>query len=236
MRRSLLPLFALAVALGLPACTMIEGDPGPEMTHEDGADAGTAEAVRADVRMGAGELEIKGGASKLLDASFRYSERLGRPSVRYELTGFRGRLTVENPNKVNGSGNIKNEWKLTFGGKIPIDLHTQLGAGEAKLDLSQLPIRNVEIQMGAGELELNVAGNYQRDIDVKVQGGVGEAKIKLPRDFGAEVEAHGGIGSINVDGLRKRNGKYYNDAFAEGKPAVRMRVHGGIGEINLSVN
>ena len=235
MQRSLLTFTGFAVSLGLSSCGVMDMDPGPEMTHQESVDAGAAEAIRADVRMGAGELEIKGGATKLVDASFRYSESVGRPVVRYELTGFRGQLTVENPRKLGAKGNVVNEWKLTFGGKTPIDLNTQLGAGKAQLDLSKLPIRNVEVQMGAGELELNVAGNYQRNVEVKVQGGVGEAKIRLPRDFGAEVDAVGGLGSINADGLRKRNGKYYNDAFDDGKPAIRMKVQGGIGEIRMTV-
>jgi hypothetical protein len=229
-----MPVVALA-AMIIPSC-VIDGDPGPELKHQQSVEAGTAEAINADIRMGAGELFIDGGGTKLLDANFRYSERLGRPVVRYDLTGFRGRLTVENPNKVGGGSNIVNEWKLAFGGKTPLDINTQLGAGKAEINLSKLAIRNVEIQMGAGELNLNVAGNYGRDIEVKVQGGVGEARIKLPRDFGAVVDAVGGIGSIDANGLSKRNGKYYNDAYSDGKPAIRMKVQGGVGEIHLSVD
>jgi len=235
MKHPFWPVTVLAMTT-LTSCVMIDGDPGPELKHHESVDAGSAEAIHADIRMGAGEVFVDGGGTKLLDANFRYSERLGRPVVRYDLTGFRGRLTVENPKKIGTGGRVVNEWRLTFGGKTPLDLNTQLGAGKAELNLSQLPIRNVEIQMGAGELNLNVAGNYGRDIEVKVQGGVGEARIKLPRDFGAAVDAVGGIGSINASGLRKRDGKYYNDAYDAGKPAIRMKVQGGVGEIHLSVD
>ena len=49
------------------------------------------------------------------------------------------------------------------------------------------------------------------------------------------AEAQGGIGSINVHGLTKKDGKYYNDAYAEGKPTLRLNVKGGVGEIEMRV-
>ena len=71
---------------------------------------------------------------------------------------------------------------------------------------------------------------------MQVHGGVGEARIRLPKDIGAEVKATGGLGSIDTKGLTKRDGKYYNDAYSDDKPArSHMEVQGGIGNISLSV-
>jgi hypothetical protein len=103
------------------------------------------------------------------------------------------------------------------------------------LDMSKLPLRAVEVKMGAGELLLNVAGKYPNDVTVTVSGGAGEAKIRLPKDMGAVVDSRVGIGVIDTKGLTKRDGKYYNDAYAEGKPAVGMELQGGVGDITLSV-
>jgi hypothetical protein len=114
-------------------------------------------------------------------------------------------------------------------------MNVDLGGGQADLDMSRLPLQSVKVAMGAGELRLNVAGTYNKDVTVQVNGGAGESRIRLPRDMGAVVDAHVGIGGINTSGLRKRDGKYYNDAYAEGKPAVRMDVRGGVGDITLSV-
>jgi hypothetical protein len=44
-----------------------------------------------------------------------------------------------------------------------------------------------------------------------------------------------GIGGINAKGLTQRYGKYYNDAYTEGKAAVRVDVRAGVGEVTLSV-
>jgi hypothetical protein len=169
-----------------------------------------------------------------MSGSFRYSERLGRPVVRYEVTGVNGRLTVE-PAKESSSGGKVNVWDLRMGSEVPLAMTVTLGAGESTLDMSRIALRSMEVDMGVGEMVLNVAGKYPRDVTVEVNGGVGEARIQLPSAMGAVVDATGGIGGITTNGLTKRDGKYYNDAYAEGKPAVRMEVHGGVGDIKLSV-
>ena len=92
--------FALAGAAFLLAgsgCSVIHVDPGPTQTANEEIDAGKAEAVRAEIRMGGGDLRLQGGGTKLMTGSFRYSERLGRPIVRYDLSGSHGRLTVRIP-------------------------------------------------------------------------------------------------------------------------------------------
>jgi hypothetical protein len=224
---------ALAVFLFAASGCVILEDSGPVETASRQVDSGSVEAVRADIRMSAGELNIRGGGGRLLDASFRYSRRLGKPEVSYDATGFRGRLTVESPKNAVTTGNITNEWSLTFGDKTPLDLNIHMGAGEGKLDLSSLPLRNLEAKVGAGEFNVNLAGNYTRDVSVQIHGGVGSAKIKLPGRMSVMVDAKGGIGSINAHGLVKKGDRYYSENYDESKPTIRLEVRGGIGEITL---
>jgi hypothetical protein len=225
-------LAGIVFLLSITGCTV---DSGPIETSNSQIDIGGAESVRAEINMGAGELHIEGGSAKLMTGSFRYSEQIGRPTVRYDVTGAHGRLTVESPKNSTSGGKTVNTWDLQMGSDVPLDMTVSLGAGESTLDMSQLLVRSVEVNMGAGEMTLNMSGKYKRDVTVQVNGGVGEARIRLPKDIGAEVRATGGIGSIDTTGLTKRDGKYYNDAYAEGKPAVRMEVEGEIGNITMSV-
>jgi hypothetical protein len=223
------------MAAVMAAACRIETDPGPVRTASQTVEGGTAEMVNAEITMAAGELEILGGSSKLLEASFRYSEKSGRPEVRYDATGFRGRLKVEAQNRSLTGGEITNEWKLVFGGKYPLDMHLRMGAGEGKLDFSKLPLRKLEAELGAGELNIDLRGDYRRDVEANIRGGVGEATIRLPAAMGVVVDAKGGIGSIDTRGLIRRNDRYYNEAYADSKPAIRLTVRGGVGEINLLV-
>lgn len=228
----------LGVALvSLTSCgiEIKDTDPGATETFDKQIDGGAAEAVRAIIMMGAGELTINGGGEKLFDGKFKYSEKVGRPKVSYELTGFRGQLNVESPKDGSMGGKVVNEWNLTLGGKAPLDLEVKLGAGTNKLDFSQVNVRNLDIKMGVGECNLNLAGDYKKDVNVTVKGGVGGAHIKLPKGVGVIADAAGGIGSINTSGLTKRDGHWFNEAYAAGKPAIHLDVKGGVGEISLNV-
>jgi N-terminal domain of toast_rack, DUF2154 len=228
-------LGSVAFMLLATGCNM-NVDSGPTQTATDQIDVGKAEAVTAEIHMSAGTLHIEGGGTALVSANYRYSERVGRPSVRYDVTGAHGQLTVESPKSGSTSGShTVNEWDLRMGSTAPLEMNVSMGAGESNLDMSQLPLRSMEVNMGAGEMVLNVAGKYTRDVTVQVNGGVGEARIRLPKDMGAVVVATGGLGSVSTNGLTKRDGKYYNDAYTEGKPAVRMEVHGGVGDVIFSV-
>ncbi|MDX1983442.1 MAG: toast rack family protein [Bryobacteraceae bacterium] len=228
--------FALVGALLLVAggCR-IATDPGPVRTASQPVEGGNAEMVNAEITMTAGELEILGGAPRLLDASFRYSEKLGKPEVHYEATGFRGRLRVEAPGASLTGGDITNEWKLVFGDKYPLDMRLRMGAGEGTLDFSKLPLRKLQAELGAGELKIDLRGAYPRGVEADIRGGVGEATIRLPSAMGVVADAKGGIGSIETRGLIRRGDRYYNEAYTETKPAIRLSVRGGVGQINLIV-
>lgn len=221
-----------SLMLAAGGCVIVD-NPGPVQHASEQVEDKNPEAVRAEIRMGAGELHVEGGSAKLLEADFRYSERIGKPVVRYDQTGFRGRLTIEPRAQTFSSGNIINEWRLRLGGKAPLDLHVQLGAGQGDLDLSRLPLRNLEVKMGAGELKLNLAGDYGRNVEAVVHGGVGEARITLPRTMGVVVDAKGGLGGINAYGFTKKGDRYYNQAYGEDKPHIRLEVRGGVGQISL---
>lgn len=225
----------LLFSLWSTGCGGLGADPGPTQMSSEEVDAGKAETVRAEIRMDGGELHIQGSGPKLMSGSFRYSEKVGRPIVRYEVTGSRGRLNVESPKQGTSFRNKVNEWTLRLGSEAPLEINVNLGGGTGDLDLSRLPLQSAEVNIGAGEMQLNVAGKYAKDVSVTVNGGAGETRIRLPKDIGAVVDAKLGIGGIDTKGLTKRDGKYYNDAYTEGKPAVRLEVRGGVGNIALSV-
>ena len=87
--------------------------------------------------------------------------------------------------------------------------------------------------MGAGQVELDLRGTPSRDYDVHIAGGVGQATVHLPQGVGIWAEAHGGIGSITVTGLQKRGDHWENDLYDKSSVSVRLRIEGGIGQIQL---
>jgi N-terminal domain of toast_rack, DUF2154 len=224
-----LPIMALAAGCHVSLDT---DDNAPVKTETRAVERGSAEYVKAVIHMGAGELKVKGGAAKLLDAEFRSAHP---PTVTYDAKGSRGALEIRSPDKATWGHKGENKWTLNFDSQTPIDMEVHLGAGETDLDLSALALRSLQVHMGVGELRLNLNGDYHRDVEVEVNGGVGRAEIRLPRKMGAQVDAKGGLGSMKTRGLKKESssGFYVNGAYETSTRQVRCKVRGGIGEIDL---
>lgn len=207
---------------------------GPERSETRDVELDNSEEVRAELRMGAGELRVRGGAAKLMEARFVYNRLRLRPEVTYHSAagGFRGHLLVQEPGGVHGGSN-RYQWDLAFNNEKPLDIDVHCGAGESHLDLGDLSLRRVNVEMGVGELHMDLRGTPKNDYAVSIHGGVGEATVYLPKGVGIEAEAKGGIGDISTTGLEKRDGRYVNDALGHAKTTVRLDIHGGIGSIRL---
>lgn len=222
----------------LTGCINVEVDreAGPPTTDEVSIDRGKAEMVRMEVKMSVGELRIDGGASKLLEGTLRYNTPFMKPNVRYDATGFRGHLTIEQSSDrtVKLGKNVKNDWNLHLNDDTPLDLLLNMGVGENHLNLGSLSLRRVEVHMGVGELKMDLRGTPKKDYDVDIRGGVGEATVYLPANVGVIANAKGGIGGISAQGNLKKDGSsYVNPAYGNSKVTIRLDVRGGIGQINL---
>jgi hypothetical protein len=229
-----LPL--LVGALCLTGC-VIETSTGP-MRHESREfDRGAVERLRVELRIGAGELNVRGGAQKLARADFTYNVESWKPVVNYRGDSSSGDLTIEQPgNSHSHIGNTTYKWELGLSNNVPVDILAHLGAGESRMDLGSLDLRRVEMDMGVGEVQMDLRGHPKHDYEVHIRGGVGEATVHLPRDVGVFASGHGGIGEIHAEGLRKEGDHWVNDVYQSAKVRIHVDVQGGIGEIRLLVD
>ena len=225
-------LLAAATVL-LAGCHVDLRQSGPAKTEDMSVSLDKAEMVRAELRIGVGELSVQGGARKLMEGDFTLAPESWRPVVKYTNTGVRGQLTIEQPSGTL-SGNHQNKWNVRLNDAVPLDLMVKFGAGEGRLEVGSLALRSVDVEIGVGEIKVDLRGRPKRDYNVNIRGGVGQATVYLPADAGIYANAQGGIGSIDVHGLRKEGGHWVNDAFEKaGAPKIRLDVKGGIGEIKV---
>jgi hypothetical protein len=225
---------ACAAALLISAgCERIE-EAGMARNESVSINLDKTEMVHVEIKMGAGELRVRGGSPKLMEGDFRFhGDR--RPEVRYEPSPFRGRLYVFTPDSRRRRfvGPHGEEWSLRLNEGVPMDIDVNLGAGQSELNLGSLNIRDLAVNIGAGELRLDLRGTPKRNMSVRVNGGVGEAIVHLPDTVGIRLEAHGGIGSINAFGLTRRGSYYQNDLYEKSSQTMDVRISGGIGSIRV---
>jgi len=226
---------AAAVALFVVACQTQEV--GALQRESQAVDLENAQSVRADLRMGAGELKVTGGADALMEGDFSYNVAAWKPEVNYDVSGDTGELSVEQGSGegVPVGGGARNEWDLRLNDEVPTDLVVEMGAGESDLDLDSLSLTGLTLQMGAGKTTVDLTGDYARSFDASIEGGVGEATVLLPSEVGTRASAEGGLGKINADGLRREGQAYVNDAYGDSEVTLSVDVQGGVGQINLEV-
>src|SRR5918998_5014584 len=151
---SILMMAAMAVLTG--ACgTQPGGTPqvGKMQHYSKSVDPKDAQSARAQLKMGAGELHLTGGADQLMEADFSYNVPDWKPKVGYDVSGKKGELVVEqeSANGGNLSGGARNEWDIGMNDQLPTDLVVRLGAGESDLDVDSLTLTGLDLQMGAGK-------------------------------------------------------------------------------------
>jgi predicted small secreted protein len=240
--KKLLFLFALLVTavVLLSSCGTQRGGTQQvgEMQRESRSiQAQDAQAVRSKLQMGAGELNITGGADQLMEGEFSYNVSNWKPKVSYDVSGERGALTVKQGSGggVRLGGDARNEWDISLNDEVPTDLVVEMGAGESDLDLDSLTLTGLDLQMGAGKTTVDLTGDYAQDFDASIQGGVGEATVLLPSEVGVKAKAEGGLGKINAKGLKREGDSYVNDAYGNSVVTLSVDVQGGVGQINLEV-
>ena len=227
-------MVAAAAALLLTACGFEHEAAGPARDEPVAIGADNVERANVELDMGAGELTLGGGASKILEGRFEYNMDALKPLVKSSINGVNATITIRQPEHVRMGGNRRYLWDLQLNDRLLLDLALNCGAGQARLDLGSLHLRHLEVHMGAGQVDLDLRGKPTRDYDVKISGGVGQANVRLPEDIGIWAEAHGGLGSITVTGLQKHGDHWENDLYDKAKVNVRVEVTGGIGEIRIT--
>jgi predicted membrane protein len=223
----------IPAALLLSGCWSGVAPAGPEERESRSIDLDKSERVRVELKMSAGEIDVRGGAQKLMDADFTYNVPAWKPDIRYKPGAPAGDLIIEQQGKKLSSGHTKNKWELRFNDKVPIDFRAGIGAGEARLNLGSLTLRSVDLEMGAGTLRLDLRGTPTKDYAVNVRGGVGDATVYLPNNVGVSAAASGALGDISVSGLHKSGERYVNDAYELAAVRIRLDVKGGVGSIKL---
>lgn len=217
----------------LTACDVQNVKTGPLQEEPVSIPLGNNSRANVALKMGAGEVQLSGGAQQLLQGEMTYNVPAWKPRVHTSSVGDQTSITIEQPASVGGFGNVRYLWDLRLNDNALLDLKVDCGAGKTNLHLGDLTLRTLTVHMGAGEVDVDLHGTPKRDYDVDIAGGVGKAIVYLPTGVGIHAEAHGGIGSINVTGLEKHGNYYENNLYDNAKVNVRLNVRGGIGEIQL---
>ena len=209
---------------------------GELQTESQSVELGDATSVQVEINMGAGNLQVTGGADKLLESDFVYNVARLKPEVRYRD----GTLVVEQPDTnglpvLQGITDFHNEWSLRLSDSAPMDLSVKLGAGAGNLELAGLTLTGLDISLGTGEYMIDLSGDWAQDLYVTMDTGAANISLKLPGDVGVRVEIEFGPNIVNATGLTQDGNVYTNAAYGASDVTMQIDMEAGIGQINLEI-
>ena len=195
------------------ACT----EPRETMTESRTVDLDGATRAEVRLRMGAGELRLRGADQPaLLEASFEFNRERLRPEVDYRVIGEKGVLEVRHGRRRGFNfGRTRNRWDLSLGTSLPLDLDVDLGAGRSDLDLRGLQLQRLEVNMGVGRTP--------RTSGSRSTGGLAAASWRYLPKSGSGSRSTAGSARSTSTASRKRAGLTSTTPMA-GAPSPSMWI------------
>jgi hypothetical protein len=238
-KRGVIASLLILIAVAFAATGCYQGvRVGDLQTKSQTVERGDANAVNAEIQMGAGKLDVSGGASELLEASFTYNVEELDPRATYT----NGRLEVRDSGVNMGIASLadldefRNEWDLKLNEDVPMEMKINLGAGPSNLALGALALTSLNINGGAGEITIDLTGTWRNDLDARIAGGLGDLHLTLPREVGVRIEVDPGIGVVDASGLTRDGNTYTNDAYGVSDATLRIHIDGGVGNISADLD
>jgi len=198
-----------------------------------------AEATRGRIRLGhgAGRLQIDASASSgaLVSGSFaggvQQKSRRDGDELNVELRPPSGLFMPFPPLWIPfARGGLV--WNVGLSKSVPLSLDIRAGAGEIRLDLTDLQVEELNVQTGASsaEVKLPAHAGYTR---VEAKGGLTSLKIEVPEGVAARIRATGGLAGISVDRSRfpRTGGVNQSPDYDSAQNKVDIHVTTGLGSL-----
>jgi len=247
MTKRLTAFLTVVAALALAGCCYIsptEGEAsqrllnrigtGPAQHQSYQVDLEGAEEVQVDMQFGAGEIEVlPGNSAALLDAEFIYNLAAFEPTVSYQVQEGRGELAIrQDPARTawQPAAQIRNEWRLEFADRVPLEMTFAVGASQGTIELGGLRLTQFELDSGAADLTVQFsAANPERMLSLVVRSGAARLKLLGLGNAGTEtLRFDGGLGTYVFDFQGAWQRPMTADILA-GASQVELRVPRDIG-------
>lgn len=197
---------------------------------------GAAESIDVTIEQAAGDLRVSGDATTLMDATFDSEPASFKPKVDYSVEGTAGALSVVQPD-ISGLpvGETMNDWNVSLGTTLPLDLDVKRGAGSADLRFGSLNLKSLRYLSGAGESTIDFTGLVIGDASVpaRIESGLGSLDLIVAPSTPVRVTVEQALGGLEMGSLHIEDGAWVNDAYRRGMPALELDIVAGAGSITV---
>jgi hypothetical protein len=193
-----------------------------------------AERARLKLNHGAGRLHVASGAAAgmLLEGDFSRgtTQRVERRGKEVDV---RLSSDITFIPFIWGPGDAIN-WSLRLNREIPVALDLEIGANEARLDLSDMLVSEVHLKSGANSTDLRLPSNsgFTR---VRISSGAASVDVHIPQGVAAQIRSRSGLSSINVDTRRfpQAGQDYRSPDYDTAANKVDVDIEMGVGSVTI---
>ena len=197
--------------------------------------ANGAQRARIKIGHGAGRLNIGAGAAVgvLMEGDFG-----GGLDYRSQTEEDELRVNMRVPEQIfpfGWSPGFTLDWTLSLSPDVALALDLDTGAGEARLNLTDLMVKELYLKSGASSTEIDLPSKA-RQTRVSIEAGAASVKIHVPTGVAARIRSRGGLSSIEVDQSRfspMGQNEYQSPDFETSENRVEMDLQMGVGSIQV---
>jgi hypothetical protein len=126
------------------------------------------------------------------------------------------------------------DWSFGLNGRIPLSLNFEIGANDARLDLTDLRVTDLRLQSGASSTDLKLPANAGHT-RASIKTGAASVTVHVPSGVAARIRASGGLASIQVDRNRfpKTGGVYQSPDYDTAPNNVDIDIDVGVGSVSV---
>jgi hypothetical protein len=179
---------------------------------------------------GQNQLAALSDSSKLIEGDIRH---YGELEFDVNESGSQADIRVGTRGSVNVGFSSSERWDIGLNPRVTYDLVVNMGAGEAKLDLSKLSLTGGQINAGVGSAEVSLPSSGH--FTLRINGGVGSVSILAPREVEMRVEVNTGLGSFSAGSRLRETSEntYETERFGSSDNAITLDIEVGVGSVTV---
>jgi hypothetical protein len=196
---------------------------------------GAAEAA-VEFNHGAGRLLVSDGAAadQLLEGTFVGGVN---HSISQEGSLARVKLSADvvfTPLDIPWAGEEGLRWDVKLSNAVPLSLTFHTGAGENRINLRELNVRQVVLETGASSTEMTLPA-LSPFCRVIVRAGAASVVLRVPEGVAGRIELDSGLVGSKIDPQRfPFNGSTYETpGYDLAERRVEIKVEAGLGSIEI---
>jgi len=126
------------------------------------------------------------------------------------------------------------EWNFGLSPQVDWQLHLEMGASDAQIDLSELKVTDLSIDTGASNTKVILPANAGQT-HVDLDGGAASILFEVPEGVAAKIQVDSGLASIEINRARfPRVGEYYqSEDYETAANKVDINADFGAGSLRI---